>query len=271
VILGASSLGTGPSIDLNTANAANIALYGVNIGDQFGASVAVGNVGGLTTQSPADQAAKDILAGAPGNNGPAGSSRPGGGAAYVQFGGSYLNPVGGATTVRDLSTALANVIVFGRTGDMLGASTAIGDINADGSADIAIGAPLADRLAAPPVPAGTDTGAVFAIFGGANLNAAGTSKSFDISTGQQNVSIYGAGNTNTPGTGDADHLGFSIAISDVTGDGIPDLLIGAPDADGFGETKASAGEAYLVQGGTSLNSASGEKRIDLFSGDRSSP
>jgi len=268
VILGASSLGTPPSIDLNTANAANIAIYGVNIGDQLGASVAVGNVGGLTSQTPADQAAKDILAGAPGNNGPAGSSRPGAGAAYVQFGGSYLNPVAGATTVRDLSTALANVIVFGRTGDMLGASVAIGDINADGSADIAIGAPLADRPAAPPVPAGTDTGAVFAIFGGANLNGVGTSKTFDITTSQQNVSIYGAGNTNTPGSGDADHLGFSIAISDVTGDGIPDLLIGAPDADAFGELKANAGEAYVIQGGTSLNPTSGsEKRVDLFSGD----
>jgi hypothetical protein len=268
VILGAAALGTPASIDLNTANAANIAIYGVNIGDQLGASVAVGNVGGLTSQTPADQVVKDILAGAPGNNGPAGSSRPGGGAAYVQFGGSYLNPVAGATTVRDLSTAPANVIVFGRTGDMLGASVAIGDINADGSADIAIGAPLADRPPAASIPAGTDTGAVFAIFGGANLNGVGTSKTFDITTGQQNVSVYGAGNTNTPGSGDADHLGFSIAISDVTGDGIPDLLVGAPDADAFGEVKASAGEAYIIQGGTSLNPMSGsEKRIDLFSGD----
>jgi hypothetical protein len=269
VILGASSLGTA-TIDLNTANAANIALFGVNTGDQFGASVAVGNVGGLTSQSPADQAVDDVLAGAPGNGGPPGSSRPGGGAAYVQFGGPYLNPVAGATTVRDLSTTPANVIVFGRTGDMLGASVAIGDINGGGIADIAMGAPLADRPALPPgVPAATDTGAVFAIFGGTNLNGIGTSKTFDISTTQQNVSIYGAGNTDSPGSGDADHLGFSVAIGDVTGDSIPDLLIGAPDADAFGELRASAGEAYIIQGGSNLNPASGssERRLDLFSGD----
>lgn len=271
VILGATTLGTPATIDLNAPNAASIALFGVNSGDQFGAAVAVANVGGLTTQTPADQAVKDIFAGAPGNDGPDGSSRPGGGAAYVQFGGSYLNPVAGATTVRDLSASPANVIVFGKTGDMLGASVAIGDINGGGADDIVMGAPLADRPAAPPVPAATDTGAVFAITGGANLiPAAGTSKIFDINTTQQNLSIYGAGNTNTPGTGDADHLGFSIATGDVTGDGTPDLLIGAPDADGFGELKASAGEAYIMEGGSNLDPVTGsERRIDLFSGNAS--
>jgi hypothetical protein len=272
VILGAASLGTPAIIDLNTTNSANIALFGVNTGEQFGASVAVGNVGGLTSQSPADQAVSDILAGAPGNNGPAGSSRPGAGAAYVQFGGPYLNPVAGATTVRDLATTPANVIVYGRTGDMLGASVAIGDINDGGIADIVMGAPLADRPALPPgVPAGSHTGAVFAIFGGVNLNPAiGTSKTFDISSTQQNVSVYGAGNTNTPGSDDADHLGFSIAIGDVTGDSLPDVLIGAPDADGPTELRTSAGEAYIIQGGSNLNPVSGtQRRLDLFSGDAS--
>lgn len=271
VVLGAPTLGTPATIDLNTTNAANIAVYGVRTGDQFGASLAVGNVGGLTTQSPADQVVKDIFAGAPGSNGPDGTSRPGGGAAYVQFGGSYLNPVAGATTVRDLATATANVSVFGKTGDMLGASVAIGDVNGGGANDIIMGAPLADRPAAPPVPAATDTGAVFMIVGGANLNpGVGTSKTFDISTTQQNLSIYGAGNTNTPGTGDGDHLGFSVAASDVTGDTIPEILIGAPDADAFGELKANAGEAYIIQGGTNLNPTVGsEKRLDLFSGDAS--
>lgn len=267
VIFGTASFVSPSSIDIATPNAASVALFGVNSGDQFGAAVAVGDVGGLASQSPADQAVKDILVGAPGNNGPDGSSRPGAGAGYLEFGGSQLNPVAGATTVRDLSATPANVIVFGRAGDMLGASVAIGDINGGGAADIILGAPLGDRPAAPPVPAASHTGAVFAVFGGTNLNAVGTSKTFDISTTQQNVSIYGAGNTMSPGSDDADHLGVSVAAADVTGDGIPDVLIGAPDADGPSETRSAAGEAYVIQGGSNLNPVSGsERRIDIFNG-----
>jgi hypothetical protein len=77
------------------------------------------------------------------------------------------------------------------------------------------------------------------------------------------VSIYGAGNKLNPGSDDADHLGFSVAVGDVTGDGIADIIAGAPDADGPGEDRASAGEAYVIQGGASLTPAT---RIDLFSG-----
>ena len=267
VIFGAASLGTPATIDLATTNAANVALFGVTSGDQFGASVAVGNVGGLVAQTPAEQAVKDIVVGAPGNNGPS-AARPGAGAAYAQFGGQILNPVGGATTVFDLAAAPANVVILGKTGDALGASVATGDLNGGGAIDIIVGAPLADRPGAPGVPSATDTGAVFAVFGGSNLiPAVGTSKTFDINATQQNVSVYGAGNIANPGTNDADHLGVSVAAGDVTGDGIPDLLAGAPDADGPVEERPNAGEAYVIQGGAGFNPDVGsEKRIDLFSG-----
>ena len=268
VILGAASLGNPSIIDLATTNAANIAFFGVNTGDQFGASVAVGNVGGLASQTPAQQAVKDILVGSPGNNGPAGA-RAGAGAAYAQFGGQVLIPVAGVTTVIDFAATPANVVILGRTGDALGVSVAIGDVNGGGSADLIVGAPLADRPAATGVPAATDTGAIFAVFGGSNLTpASGTTKTFDINATQQNVSVYGAGNVASPGTDDADHLGFSVAAGDVTGDGIPDLLGGAPDADGPSGDRPSAGEAYVIQGGAGLNpdAGSSEKRIDLFSG-----
>ena len=268
VILGGTALSAPHTIDLAATNAANVALFGVNTGDQFGASLAVGNVGGLTTQTPADQGVKDILVGAPTVGGPDGTSRPGAGAAYLKFGSQALTPIGGATTVFDLAATPANVIIFGKTGDLLGTSVAIGDINGGGAQDIIVGAPLSDRPAAAPVPAATDTGAVFAVFGGVNLNpTVGTSKTFDISSGQQNVSVYGAGNRLIPGADDADHLGFSVSAGDVTGDGIPDLLMGAPDADGPSEDRASAGEVYVIQGGSALNPTTGsEKRIDLFNG-----
>jgi hypothetical protein len=267
VILGAASLGNPSIIDLAATNAANVAFFGVNTGDQFGASVAVGNVGGLASQTPAQQAVKDILVGSPGNNGPAGA-RAGAGAAYAQFGGQVLIPVAGVTTVIDFSATPANVVIFGKTGDALGVSVAIGDVNGGGSADLIVGAPLADRPAATGVPAATDTGAIFAVFGGSNLTpAVGTTKTFDINATQQNVSVYGAGNVASPGTDDSDHLGFSVAAGDVTGDGTPDLLGGAPDADGPSGDRPSAGEAYVIQGGAGLNPDVGsEKRIDLFSG-----
>lgn len=260
VILGAASLGNPTSIDLAATNAANIALFGVSTGDQFGVAVAVGNVGGLVSQTPPQQAVKDILVGAPGNGGPTGSSRPGAGAAYAQFGGTVLTPVAGVTTVIDFSATPANVVIFGKTGDALGTSAATGDVNSGGAADLIVGAPLADRPATTGVLAATDTGAVFAVFGGTNLiPAVGTSKAFDINAGQQNVSVYGSENS--------DHLGFSVAVGDVTGDGVADLLAGAPDADGPSEDRQSAGEAYVILGGAGLNPDVGnEKRIDLFSG-----
>lgn len=259
VIFGAATLGTPSTIDLAVTNAASVALFGVNPGDQFGTSVAVGNVGGLVAQTPAQQAVKDILVGAPGNDGP-GSARSGAGAAYVQFGGEILNPVAGATTVFDLAATPANVIVLGKTGDALGAAVATGDVNSGGSIDLILGAPLSERPATAGVTEATDAGAVFVVFGGINLiPGAGTSKIFDIDAGQQNVSVYGADAS--------DHLGVSVAAGDVTGDGTADLLAGAPDADGFSEDRPSSGEAYVVAGGPGLNPVVGsEKRIDLFGG-----
>ncbi|HSB09074.1 MAG TPA: hypothetical protein VLM38_06145 [Blastocatellia bacterium] len=267
VIFGAATLGTPDSIDLATANAADVALFGVNSGDQFGTAVAAANVGGLVSQSDEQKAVKDIFVGAPGNDGPS-DARTDAGAAYAQYGGTILNRVAGATTVIDFAVTPANVIIIGKTGDAVGASVAIGDVNGGGAADLIVGAPLADRPDTAGVPSAVDTGAVFVVFGGSNLTPAmGTSKTFDINSTQQNVSLYGAGNTATPGTNDADHLGVSVAAGDVTGDGIPDLLAGAPDADGPGEGRPGAGEAYVLLGGPGLNAEFGsEKRIDLFSG-----
>jgi FG-GAP repeat protein len=251
VILGSATL-TPKTIDLAVANSASAIIYGERTGDLFGASVAIGAVGGTGT-------AADILAGAPANGGPdSGSLRANGGAAYLVFGGTNLNPVAAATKVIDLAGTdnPPNVKIFGKTGTKLGSSVAIGDINSGGTPDLIVGAPAANK---PGVSELVEAGAVFAVFGGTNLNppTGQAFKTFDVNTTQQNVSIYGAGA--------ADHAGASISVADLTGDGVPDIAIGAPDADGRKDNREDSGEAYVIAGGTALNppGASTERRIDI--------
>lgn len=245
IMLGAQGL-TPKTIDLAAANAINIAIFGEKAGDKFGASVAAGDVGGVSTSV-------DILAGAPGSKGPA-DDRVDGGAAYWLYGGTSFTPVPPTTTrVLDLSTSPANGRIFGVAGSALGSTVAIGNINATAPADIIVGAVHANR---PAPDAANDTGAVFVAFGGDNLlpTPPATAKTFDVAVALQNpnLSIYG----NSAG----DHLGASVATGDVTGDGTVDLVLGAPDADGPADGRADAGEAYLITGSTTLTTT---PRIDV--------
>jgi hypothetical protein len=238
VMLGSATL-VSKTIDLSQANAINVAVFGERAGDRFGTALASGDVGGGSTTA-------DIVVGAPLNKG-ANNDRTDGGAAYVLYGGTGFTPNPATITlVLDLNVITANVRIFGIAGSKFGSTVAVGDINASAPGDLIDGVPNANR---PAPTAADDTGAVYLIFGGTNLNPAQgqTSKVFDIATAQQNVSIYGAD------TGD--HLGASVAAGDVTGDGIADLVMGAPDADGPGEGRANSGEAYLITGSTNLTTA----------------
>jgi len=102
-------------------------------------------------------------------------------------------------------------------GDYFGFSVAAaGDVNGDGRADLLVGAPLAN-------PGGrTDAGSAF-LFSGWN---GALLRRFD-----------------GPTPGDA--LGWSVAgISDLSGDGVPDVIAGAPYADPAGQ--ANAGTTFLL-------------------------
>jgi hypothetical protein len=233
VLLGGSTL-VPKTIDLVQPNVISLAIYGERAGDKLGTSVASADVGGASTVA-------DMVLGAVGYKGP-GNDRTDAGAVFVLFGGTALTPPPNTTGIIELSNSPAGVKVFGTEGSLLGSSLAVGNVNAAGPGDIIVGAPKANR----PIPSdAADTGAAYIIFGGANLvPASGPTKTFDVALAEQNASIYG---NNT-----GDHLGASVATGDITGDGIADLAIGAPDADGPVDGRPNSGEVYIVSGNDPL-------------------
>ena len=108
----------------------------------------------------------------------------------------------------------------GSAGDRFGYSVSgAGDIDDDGNDDIVIGAPYADN--------GTvaDAGAIYVFIG--NL-------SFNNTVGNANFTNYG-GQSN-------DHFGWSVDSGDFNGDGLSNVLVGAPGND---TPAADAGEATV--------------------------
>jgi hypothetical protein len=133
-----------------------------------------------------------------------------------------------------LSQAQLNASLYGYT------VTGLGDVNGDGYGDVAVSAPaLTDVFSGTGALA--DVGAVFVFYG----SATGLSTTPD-KTLQPNTAVAGA------------LFGFSVDAGDVTGDGINDIIIGAPldsyqtTASGLSGTvsvNVKAGKVYVYPGG----------------------
>ncbi len=117
-------------------------------------------------------------------------------------------------------------IKLGTLNDLFGMSVATGDITGDGQADIVVGSPHYGTEA-------VYSGAVFVFGGGKGLNV---SKPTKLYKGEL--------------TSFQDQFGWASAIvPDLSGDGVAELLVGAPQYTSGGR---QLGKAYLYHGGSTL-------------------
>lgn len=146
------------------------------------------------------------------------------------------------------------------TGDGFGSAVAsVGDLDGDGVADLAVGTPGYDGV-----------GAVWILF----LDVDGTVSSY--------LELSSATVPFASGLGAGDELGASLAAGDIDGDGIKELLVGAPgDDDGatdagavwslllYGpKSESSDPEPGSVRGYTKISATAGHFQGSLSAGDR---
>lgn len=181
----------------------------------------------------------DLLMGARFADGPD-EAREDAGEAYVIFGSSELQGI------VDIAQGQQDLTIFGaKPGDNLGYAAASGDVNSDGIDDIIVSAPLSEGPKDPDYR--TDRGEVYVIFGRSDLGG-----TVDIAAGQQDVIIIAAEGFSL--------LGDWIAIGDVNGDGVDDIILGAPFAgrvpgSPHGGPRTELGEIYVVFGSSALKSS----------------
>lgn len=164
----------------------------------------------------------DVILGAPNATY---AAHPNTGITYVMFGKTAgwaatfdVSSINGTNGFEDTGTA---------DNQLSGTALSCGDINGDGIADLAIGAPTTNTT-------GTENGVVWVHYG----HSGAWTSPIDLGSLRYNTDGYRLDGAS------GDHVGASVFIGpDVNGDGVHDLIIGAPQETPLG--RSQAGGAYI--------------------------
>lgn len=197
---------------------------GIAAGERFGTAVA----GGRDLDG---DGAGDLVVGAPNATF---LGRREAGVAYVVYGG----PRNGALDLRIAPQDAFDTIGGRSPFDHTGRSVAVtADSTGDGVADVLVGAPDADSRVAGFPSANTRTGSAYLVAG---TRARRAGAAFDLADPR-------GGARQLDGSSASERVGVSVAdAGDVTGDGLSDLVLGAPTADR--NQRIDSGSAYVAYG-----------------------